>query len=107
MTWWLASLVANLSIGVIEWANRTQGFPSFLHAITMTGPLIVVAQWGLWKAWDTAPSFLLAWAFFTACNGIIRLLSSWLLVGEPPTLGVLAGVAVVYAGVYIVKVYGT
>lgn len=104
MTWWMASILANVGIAVVEYLNRTQSYEGFHNAVMVTGPFILVAQYGLWRAWDGAPSFMLAWAFFTACNGLLRLISAQWFVGEGLNLTTMVGVSVIYAGVYLIKV---
>lgn len=101
--WWLASILANVCICAIEYLNRAGGFADFRHAVTTTGPLIILAQWGLFYAWRDAPSMLLAWAFFTTGNAVLRLISSHFAVGEELNWMVAAGVSLMFAGVCVLK----
>jgi hypothetical protein len=103
VTWWIASLIANVNIAVVEYLNRAGKYDSFGEAILRTGVFVMLAQWGLWRCWDGAPSFMTAWAFFTAGNLILRLVSNHFLVGEPLNLLAGAGVALVVAGAQLVK----
>jgi hypothetical protein len=104
MTWWMASLFANVNIAAVEYLNRTGHYSSFADALLRTAPLIVLAQYGLWKCWDGAPSMMLAWAFFTAGNLGLRLLSNQFLVGEGLTWTTGAGVVLVASGVQMVRI---
>jgi len=100
----MASLFANVNISIVEYLNRQGHYESYGDALCRTGIFIVMAQYGLWKAWDGAPSFMLAWAFFTAGNLGLRLLSNQFLVGEGLTWTTGAGVVLVAAGVQLVRV---
>jgi hypothetical protein len=103
MTWWAASLLANANIAIVEYLNRTGNYSSFGEAVCRTGIFIVLAQYGLWRCWDGAPSFMLAWAFFTAGNLGLRLLSNQFLVGEGLSWTAGMGVVLVASGVHLVK----
>ncbi len=104
MSWWAASILANFAIAVVEYLNRVGGYPDFLRAVMVTGPFIVAAQFGLFYAWRDAPSFMFAWAFFTAGNLLLRLISAQLMIGEPLTWPTIAGVSAMLAGAYLVKI---
>lgn len=86
MQWWMAGIIANICIAIVEYLNRKGGFNGFLEALPYTIWFIFIAQWGLYTSWRHAPSMLIAWVWFTAGNNIIRLLSAYWLVGEPPTM---------------------
>lgn len=103
MPWWVWSIVANLAINVIEFLNRTGGFATPLVAFRTTGPLIILAQVGLFYAWKGAPSMMLAWACFSAMNSLMRLVSNHYFVGEPLSVQGWAGCALMFAGMYVVK----
>lgn len=100
----MASILANVNIAVVEYLNRVGQYESFFEAICRTAPFVIIAQWGLWKCWDGAPSFMLAWAFFTGGNLALRLVSNQWLVGEGLNWKSALGVAVVAGGVALVKV---
>ena len=78
--WWIASLVANVSIITTEYINRTQ--PDLLSALSRTWPLIVVAQACLFFSYNGAPSLLMAWIVFTVGNSVIRLTMAGTVLGE-------------------------
>ncbi len=101
--WWAASILANFTIAAIEGLNRNAGFTNFGNAIVCTMPLIFAAQYGLFYAWRDAPSMMMAWAFFTAGNSVLRLLSVQYYAGEPLNVTTLAGTAVIFFGAWIVK----
>lgn len=102
--WWIASIIANVTIAVIEYLNRAGGFASFGDALLRTGPIIIVAQFGLFYAWRDAPSFMFAWAFFTSGNLLLRLISAQFAVGEPLTWTTTLGVSFMFGGAYLVKI---
>ena len=104
--WWAASLLANMAIAVIEYLNRTGGYPNFRSALVHTGPLILIGQLGLFYAWRDAPSFMFAWAFFSVMNAAVRLVSNYWFVQEALTPLTLLGVAVMVGGAYLVKIGG-
>ncbi len=93
--WFVWSVVANFAIATTEYMNRTGGFTHAGEAFLRTGPLIFLAQVGLFYAWRDAPSFMYAWAIFTAGNIALRVLSAHYLVGERLTLSVGFGVGLV------------
>ncbi len=105
--WWVASIIANFAIASVEYLNRAGGFPDFGRALLVTSPLILAAQYGLFYSWRDAPSFMLAWAFFTAGNGLLRLVSSQYLVGEGLSTLTLVGTSIIFAGAYVVKAGST
>jgi hypothetical protein len=101
--WWAASILANVAIAGVEYLNRAGNFDTFGRALLTTGPLILAAQYGLFYSWRDAPSFMLAWAFFTAGNGLIRLVSAQYMVGEGLNTLTLVGTSIIFAGAYVVK----
>jgi multidrug transporter EmrE-like cation transporter len=103
LPWWAWSLVANVAINVIEFLNRTRGYTGPIDAFKETAPLIVLAQIGLLYCWKGAPSMMLAWAFFSSMNALMRLVSNHFFVDEPLSLKGWLGVSVMFAGMYLVK----
>ena len=103
ITWWMASLLANVNIAVVEYMNRSGGYDGFWNTLVRTSPFILLAQYGLYKCWVGAPSFMLAWAFFTMGNLVLRLLSNHYMVGEGLSVSAAAGVCLVVGGVALVK----
>lgn len=101
--WWVAGLVANAAIMVVEYLNRTGQYATFWHALLHTGLFIVIAQWGLWASWSRAPSLMLAWAMFTAGNSAFRLVSARWFVGEPLSERTLIGVGLMALALYCMK----
>lgn len=106
LPWWAWSLTANVGIQCIEYLNRTSPSPDFGRTLIRSAPLILLSQWGLFHAWRGAPSWLLAWAFFTVCNNALRIMFSWQLGGEPPTWTSLLGCLVIGLGASIMA-YGS
>jgi hypothetical protein len=96
-------MIANVAITATEYLNRTAGYETFGQAILRTGPLVMAAQWGLWRSWSDAPSFLTAWAAFTLGGAVLRLLSVHFLVGERLTWTAFAGVSLVMLGGQLVR----
>ncbi len=101
--WYAWSILANFSIAVTEYLNRTGGYAHAGEAFLRTGPLIFIAQIGLFYAWRDAPTFLTAWAFFTVGNIGLRVLSAQFLVGERLTLDVGFGIAMIIMGGHLVR----
>ena len=71
MTWWVASLISNLAIICTEYLNRT-ATGGWVTVLPQTAPLIIVAQFCLFRAFNGAPHWMLAWAVFTVGNSIMR-----------------------------------
>ncbi len=103
-TWWMASILANVAIGVVEYLNRTAGYANFGTAILHTLPFVAAAQLGLFYAWRDAPSFMIAWAVFTVGNSLLRMVNAQFFVGEPMSWATVAGISVMFGGVYLIKV---
>lgn len=101
--WYCWALLANVLIMVIEYLNRTGEYPHYFAALLHTAPLIFIAQAGLHYSWKLAPSMMLAWAVFTTGNCLLRLVNTTWMVGEVPSMQTLAGVALLMAGVFMVK----
>ena len=101
--WFVWSIVANVTIAVIEYLNRTGGYEHFGQAFLRTGSLIFVAQIGLFYAWRDAPSFMFAWVVFNGGNVLLRLVSAHFFVGERLSLSVAFGVAFVVLGGHLVR----
>lgn len=104
--WYLWALVANASICVVEYMNRSGGYGSFWSAIPYTIWPIMIAQVALFYTWRDAPKMLLAWLVFTIGNTVMRIASTYWAVGEPVNPMVLFGVLVMIAGGRIVA-YGS
>ena len=104
--WWAASLVANFFIFRIESINRLSNFESFFQQIPATWWMILIAQWGLFRAWNDAPGFMVAWAWFTSMNLLLRLYSTHFIVGEPMNIQVWLGTSLIFGGMMVVK-WGT
>lgn len=105
MPWWSWALVANLCIIATEYVNR-HATGSWFSVIHKTGPLIVVAQFGLFCVWKGAPSWYVAWIVFTLGNSVTRALfvASTSSAGEIGNwYRVLAGVGVMLAGSLVIK----
>lgn len=103
LPWWASSLGANASITMIEYLNRTAGYPTFAHALCHTAPLILLAQWGLYRSWSAAPSFLMAWLFFSMGNAVMRIISARFFVGEPISPATWVGVVLAIAATVVAR----
>lgn len=95
--WWLAALLANLCIMRVEAVNRG-ATGQFWETLPYTAPFILLGQVGLFYCWKDAPTFLTAWVCFTSGNLALRLLSTYLIVGEPLSIQTWLGTALVFAG---------
>lgn len=91
MTWWVGTVIAVAGIQLLEYMNRTMQFDNFLVALKYTAVVILIGQYGLWKSWSGAPSLLMAWVMFFSLNVACRTVLLTYLVGEPPSVGQLAG----------------
>lgn len=103
LPWWAAGLLANFAIMFVEYFNRTRGAGGWLAVLPYSLPFIVIGQWALYRSWHGAPTMMIAWAYFTLGNNVIRLLSSYILVRETFDWRVPAGCAVMFAGSMLVK----
>ena len=103
MTWWMASRVANICVARVEYVNRvTQA--GFADALWLNWWAILLMQYGLYKCWSGAPSFMFAWAFFTVGNMMLRVVTARVFLEEPISWLTLAGVSLAFGGAYLVKV---
>ena len=96
-------MIANVAIIATEYLNRT-GVGGWTSVLPQTFPLIVVAQWSLYHAFNNAPHWFMAWVVFTVGNSIMRIsavgimgdkVSSW-----PLALG---AIGVMMAGAFLMK----
>ncbi len=70
---WVFSLVSNGAIIGTEYLNRT-ATGGWLSVLPQTAPLIIVAQYCLFRAFNDAPHWFMAWAVFTVGNSAMRVL---------------------------------
>ncbi len=103
MQWWVASLISNVAIILTEYLNRhaTGGWTSVLP---QTAPLIILAQFCLFRAFNDAPHWFTAWAVFTVGNSIMRVSAVGLFgekVGNWPLAA--ASIAIMMGGAFILK----
>lgn len=103
MTWWAASLISNACIMAIEYMNR-QAQGGWLEVLPQTAPFIILAQFCLFRAFNDAPHWMVAWLVFALGNNTMRVtlvyatgqpIASWPLI--------LAGVAGMIASSYVLK----
>lgn len=71
LPWWLASLISNAVIIATEYLNR-HAIGGWGTVLPKTIPLIIIAQFCLFKAFNGAPHWMWAWAVFTVGNGFMR-----------------------------------
>ena len=104
MTWWMASLISNVAIIMTEYLNRsaTGGFASVLPK---TLPLIVIAQFCLFRSFNGAPHWLAAWAVFVIGNAIMRVSAVNVMAGHEVSnwYCALTGIGVMVGGAFLVK----
>lgn len=103
MPWWLCGLMANAGIVMTEYLNRQNYGGTFLNTIPYTFAFIMIAQWGLYRSWSTAPTMMAAWAFFTAGNSAMRLVNSHFMVGEPMSSKQIGLVLVMFLVSFLIK----
>lgn len=104
MTWWLASLIANVSIIFTEYTNRAHP-GGWTEALPYTFLPIVLAQWCLWLSFSGAPHWLTAWAVFTVGNSVMRVGGVYVMSGHEVTSWshALLGITVMIGGAFLVK----
>jgi hypothetical protein len=94
-----------MAIMGVEYFNHAGDYGSWSRTLLRTGPLIVVAQWALYRSFSGAEHWLLAAAVFTLGNAGFRLISASVLtagqIGSWPQ--VLAGSAAMVVGALILK----
>ena len=104
MTWWIASLISNLAIICTEYLNRT-GDGGWVSVLPRTVPLIIVAQFCLFRAFNGAPNWMVAWMVFSIGNAIMRVVAVNFMAGHE--VGnwyyALTGIGVMMAGGFLVK----
>lgn len=71
MTWWVASLISNACIMVVEYLNR-HATGTFVEELPRSGPFIILAQYCLFRSFNGAPHWMVAWLVFALGNNIMR-----------------------------------
>lgn len=109
LPWWVYSIAANVAIIAIEYINHSAGGAATWGVVLRrTWHLIIVAQFGLFKAWSGAPTILTAWVVFYIGNCLARLTLARFLfdrqVADWPVT--LVGVGLITLGALAVK-YGS
>lgn len=102
-TWVLFSLMANACIMWVEYANRYLAGDTWLSVLQWTALPIVVAQFGLYKAFNGAPHLLAAWLVFTIGNCAMRLALVHFWTREGFAWWGTLGAVLMIAGAYVVK----
>ncbi len=69
--WWVASIISNLAIITTEYLNRT-ATGGFLSVLPKTFWLIVIAQVCLFRSFNGAPHWMIAWVVFALGNSLMR-----------------------------------
>lgn len=102
--WWIASLVSNVAIIYTEYINRSTA-GGWEHALPKTLGPIILAQFCLYIAFNQAPHWLAAWAFFTIGNSLMRVVAVYFFdVGRIGSWShVLLGITVMLAGAFLLK----
>jgi hypothetical protein len=100
--WWAASIAANATVIGIELINRHGGYGSFSSALVRTFPLIMLAQFLLYRSMSGAPSWLIAAAVFSFGTAAMRVCAAWG-IGERVSLQAVLGLAVMLVGMMVVK----
>jgi len=103
--WWAWSILANLGISGIEYVNHAGGYGTWAVTLLRTGPLIVITQYSLYRAFSGTDHWLIAWAVFTIGNVVTRTAAVALLTPEQVTGwgAALAGIAIMVVGAMIVR----
>jgi len=95
--WVLVSVATSCTWIGVEFLNRTSD-DGLLHTLIRTGPLIAVAQVGLYYVFNWAPSWLLAWCVFSITNAVLRAAASHYFASEPIGWGTFAGISLMMLG---------
>ena len=103
LPWWAAGLLANMAVCFVEYFNRTRGAGGWLAVLPYSLPFIIIGQWALYRSWHGAPTMMIAWAYFTLGNNVIRLASSYWMVRETYDWRVPLGCAVMFGGSMLIK----
>lgn len=102
--WWAASLLSNVVIIATEHINR-HATAGWLSVLPQTLPLIVIAQFCLFRAFNGAPHWMWAWAVFALGNATMRLVAVGMFGtdGMGNWLRVIAGVVIMLGGALFMK----
>lgn len=108
MPWWAWGLVGNVCVTYNEYVARTGRHASYLDALTGSWliPSMLLLQAGIFYSYRGAPSMMFAWATFTLCGIVMRLASTHWALGEGLSWTTMAGIGLVLAGTYAIKVGG-
>lgn len=103
MTWWIASLISNVAIIWTEYINR-HATGTWASVLPQTFFLIVIAQYCLFRAFNGASHWFMAWAVFTVGNSIMRVSAVGLMGEEVKSWPLaLAAIAVMMGGAFLMK----
>lgn len=103
MSWWVFCLISGLAVIWTELIYRgTTG--TWLSTLPQTAPLILIAQFGLFRAFNEAPHWFLAWAVFCVGSSIMRA-SAVGLFGDKVSNWPLAlvSIAIMLSGAFLMK----
>ena len=102
--WAIYALISNAAIIWTEYLNRSAR-DGWLEVLPQTAPLILLAQFCLFKAYNGAPQWLTAWMVFAIGNSVMRVLSIQMFAaGEISSwVRTLVGIGVMIAGAFLVK----
>jgi len=98
--WWvwvLVSLATSCTLIGVEFLNRTSE-TGLLNTLMRTGPLIAVAQVGLYCVFNWAPSWLMAWVVFSLTNAVLRGAAAHFFAQEPIGWGGFVGISLMMLG---------
>lgn len=101
--WILWIVLSNISVTYLEWAYRTAKYPEFFTSLPYIIIPILCTQLGLFYGFRQAPSLFLCAAVFTTINTLMRV-ATVIYLGEKMLLINWLGVAVLFAGVMMLKV---
>ena len=104
LPWWLASLMSNVAIIYIEYMNRSTT-SGWLSVLSYTFLPICFAQWCLFRGFNGAPHWLIAWTVFALGNTAMRIVAVQTLAGHEVKSWTytMSGVTVILLGSWLVK----
>jgi len=100
--WIFYAIISNIAILGLEYLYRMKIFTNFWTGLPYTITLILIAQAALFYLFRYSPTWLLGAGVFTLTTAILRTSLSYYL-GEPINWQILAGVALMIFGVFMIN----
>ena len=101
--WIVSSLFANLCVMYLEYTFRTLSPIGASWQYLKIALIVAAMQWTWWLTLHYGPGLMTTWAVFTLGNSLLRVISAYWLVKEPPSLMILGGVVTMFLGALLIK----